>query len=172
MENLQLQNSGVSIQPAGKDNVCLTKTLGQFLSAPGVQLYSSPCALTSLHCGASEKKIPLWGSVKYHIIVSVHLGMSGGSKAQSFLLIHRERSPVWQEALRGLPRFAPPAVAGGVWQHAAGAREVSALFRSWRDNVGEHRWSQKSSNGGLNQWSKLKWRHTLSSLCNNNKHMN
>lgn len=62
--------------------MCLTKTLQQFLSAPGVQLYSSPCALTSLHCGASEKKIPLWGSVKYHIIVSVHLGMSGGSKGQ------------------------------------------------------------------------------------------
>lgn len=149
MENLQLQNSGVSIQPAGRDNVCLTKTLRQFLSTPGVQLYSSPCALTSLHCGASEKKIPLWGSVKYHIIVSVHLGMSGSSKAQSPSLWHTERPPVWQEALRGLPRFAPPAVAGGVWQHAAGAREVPALFRSRCDHVGEHWWSQKSSNGEL-----------------------
>lgn len=29
------------------------------------------------------KRIPLWESVKYHIIVSVHLGMSGGSKGQS-----------------------------------------------------------------------------------------
>ncbi len=82
-EKLQLKNLGLSIQPAGRDNMCLTKTLQQFLSAPGVQLYSSPCALTSLHCVANEKKTPLWGSVKYHIIVSVHLGMSGGSKGQS-----------------------------------------------------------------------------------------
>ena len=95
--------------------MCLTETLERFLSAPGVQqLYSSPCALTSPHCGASEKKIPLWGSVKYHIIVSVHLGMSGGSKGQSPSLRHRERPPVWREALRRRPPDASAAVAGGV----------------------------------------------------------
>lgn len=60
--------------------MCFAKTLQQLLSAPGVQLYSSACALTSVHHVASEKKIPLWRSVKYLIIISVHLGMSGGSK--------------------------------------------------------------------------------------------
>lgn len=146
-EKLQLKNLGLSIQPAGRDNMCLTKTLQQFLSAPGVQLYSSPCALTSLHCVANEKKTPLWGSVKYHIIVSVHLGMSGGSKGQSPSLWHGERPPVWREALWRHPPSAPPAVAGGVWQHAAGTWEVPALFRSWCGHVGEHWWSQSSGKG-------------------------
>lgn len=146
-ENLQQKNRRLSIQPAGRDNTDLTKTLQQFLSAPGVQLYSSPCALTSLHCGASEKKIPLWGSVKYHIIVSVHLGMSGGSKGQSPTLWHRERPPVWREAFRRNPPSGPAAVAGGVWQHAAGTREVPALFRSRCGHAGEHWWSQISCKG-------------------------
>lgn len=99
-------------------------------------------------CTAAQvKRIPLWESVKYRTIVSVHLGMSGGSKGQSPSLWQRERPPVWREALRRRPPFASPAVAGGVWQHAAGTREVPALFRSRRGHFRKHWWSQSGCKG-------------------------
>lgn len=147
----QIQNKlkylDLSIRPAGRDNACLTATLQQLLSAPGVQLYGSPCALTSLHCGASEKKIPFGDQLSIPLLSLVHLGMSGGSKGQSPELQHREGPPVWREALRRHPPSTPAAIAGGVWQHAAGTREVPALFRRWRDHIGEHRWSQSGRKG-------------------------
>lgn len=134
-------------QPAGRDNVSLTETLP--ISSEGGQFYSSPCVLSSLLCGVSEKKTPLWGSVKYHIFVSVHLGMSGGSQGQSPSPWHRERPPVWREPLRKSSSSAPPAVAGGVRQHAPRTGEVPALFGSRCGHAGEHWWSQSSSKSEL-----------------------
>lgn len=44
----------VEHQPAGRDHACLTQT--QFLWLQGCRRGGSPPALTSLHCGAHEKK--------------------------------------------------------------------------------------------------------------------
>lgn len=100
-----------------------------------------------------KRKISLQGSVKYHIIVSVHLGIWGSSKGQPPSLWHGERPPVWREALRRFPPCAPPAVAGGVWQYAAGPGEIPALFRSRRGHAGERWWPPSSSKGELVDWT-------------------
>lgn len=116
---------------------------------PGRRRRSHP-VLWPRGSAARVKRISLWEPVKYRTIVSVHLGMSGGSRGQSPPLQQREGPPVWRGALRRCPPAYPsPTVAGGVRQHAAGPREVPALPGGRRGHVGEHGRPQSGCDGEL-----------------------